>query len=181
MVEQGFKRILIVNGHGGNTPAQSLTGEWMADHSGVRVKFHNWWNAPKAWAHRAARLAWRCLPRSTSTRQSAIYPDEHAMRGRRRIDRKPFGKRRVIERSRVNSGSTRTILVLTFSAEAHRSAQHFHRVSANANVRDTLAVSRCSHIHFARTTNLDALSNQHLFVTVCDPVLDHPTRGATGR
>ena len=47
MAEQGFKRILIVNGHGGNTPAQGLVGEWMADHPGVRIKFHNWWNAPK--------------------------------------------------------------------------------------------------------------------------------------
>ncbi len=50
MAEQGFKRILIVNGHGGNIPAQSLAGEWMADHSGVRIKFHNWWNGPKVWA-----------------------------------------------------------------------------------------------------------------------------------
>src|ERR687887_1781621 len=25
----GFKRILIVNGHGGNSPAQSFAGEWM--------------------------------------------------------------------------------------------------------------------------------------------------------
>ena len=48
--EQGFRRIVLVNGHGGNTPAQSLAGEWMADHPGVRVKFHNWWNAPKVWA-----------------------------------------------------------------------------------------------------------------------------------
>src|SRR4026207_146714 len=50
IAEQGFKRILIVNGHGGNTPAQGLTGGWMADHSGVRIKFHNWWNAPNVWA-----------------------------------------------------------------------------------------------------------------------------------
>jgi creatinine amidohydrolase len=50
MAEQGFKRILIVNGHGGNTPAQSLAAEWMADHAGIRIKFHNWWNAPKVWA-----------------------------------------------------------------------------------------------------------------------------------
>jgi creatinine amidohydrolase len=50
LAEQGFKRILLVNGHGGNTPAQSLVGEWMADHPGLRIKFHNWWNAPKTWA-----------------------------------------------------------------------------------------------------------------------------------
>ena len=50
MAEQGFKRILIVNGHGGNTPAQGLVAEWMADHPGVRINFHNWWNAPKVWA-----------------------------------------------------------------------------------------------------------------------------------
>ena len=50
MVEQGFKRVLIVNGHGGNTPALGFIGEWIADHPGMRVKFHNWWNAPKVWA-----------------------------------------------------------------------------------------------------------------------------------
>jgi creatinine amidohydrolase len=50
MAKQGFKRILIVNGHGGNTPAQGFVGEWIADHPNVRVKFHNWWNAPKVWA-----------------------------------------------------------------------------------------------------------------------------------
>jgi creatinine amidohydrolase len=50
MAEQGFKRILIVNGHGGNTSAQGLVGEWMAEHPGVRIKFHNWWDAPKVWA-----------------------------------------------------------------------------------------------------------------------------------
>jgi creatinine amidohydrolase len=50
MWEQGFKRILIVNGHGGNTPAQGLVGEWIADHAGVQVRFHNWWNAPRVWA-----------------------------------------------------------------------------------------------------------------------------------
>ena len=27
-----------------------MIGEWMADRPGVRVKFHNWWNAPKTWA-----------------------------------------------------------------------------------------------------------------------------------
>src|SRR5216683_1834328 len=49
LAEHGFRRILIVNGHGGNAPAQGLVGEWIADHPGIRVKFHNWWNAPKTW------------------------------------------------------------------------------------------------------------------------------------
>jgi creatinine amidohydrolase len=50
MAGSGFKRILIVNGHGGNVPAQTLTLEWMADHPGCQIKFHNWWNAPRTWA-----------------------------------------------------------------------------------------------------------------------------------
>jgi creatinine amidohydrolase len=50
LAHAGFKRILIVNGHGGNQPAQSVAGEWMADHPGCRVKFDNWWNAPRVWA-----------------------------------------------------------------------------------------------------------------------------------
>ena len=48
--EQGFRRVVFVNGHGGNTPAQTLAQEWMTDNAGVRIKFHNWWNAPKTWA-----------------------------------------------------------------------------------------------------------------------------------
>jgi creatinine amidohydrolase len=54
MADQGFKRILIVNGHGGNAPAQSTAGEWMSHHPDVRIKFHNWWNAPKTWAQTQA-------------------------------------------------------------------------------------------------------------------------------
>jgi creatinine amidohydrolase len=47
---QGFRRILLVNGHGGNQPAGSLAIEWMADNPDTAVKFHNWWNAPKTFA-----------------------------------------------------------------------------------------------------------------------------------
>jgi len=46
----GFRRILLVNGHGGNAPAGSLIPEWMADHPGTCVRFHNWYNAPRTWA-----------------------------------------------------------------------------------------------------------------------------------
>ena len=50
MATTGFKRILIVNGHGGNQPAAGMAREWSADNPIVKVKFHNWWNAPKTWA-----------------------------------------------------------------------------------------------------------------------------------
>ena len=46
----GFRRILIVNGHGGNQPASNLAIEWMTEHSDCKVKFHNWWSAPKTMA-----------------------------------------------------------------------------------------------------------------------------------
>jgi creatinine amidohydrolase len=46
----GFRRILVVNGHGGNQPAHAVAIEWTADHPQVQVKFHNWWNAPKTFA-----------------------------------------------------------------------------------------------------------------------------------
>lgn len=50
LTQHGFKRIVIVNGHGGNTPAQSVCGEFMHDHSNVRIKWHDWWNALHTWA-----------------------------------------------------------------------------------------------------------------------------------
>jgi creatinine amidohydrolase len=50
LAEQGFRRMVLVNGHGGNAPAQALADEWMADHEGHSVRFYNWWNAPRTWA-----------------------------------------------------------------------------------------------------------------------------------
>ena len=49
-VHTGFRRILIVNGHGGNSAVQPFAQEWTAEHPGCRVLFHNWWNAPRTWA-----------------------------------------------------------------------------------------------------------------------------------
>jgi len=46
IADAGFTRILIVNGHGGNAPAQALIAEWMATRANIRIQFHNWWNAP---------------------------------------------------------------------------------------------------------------------------------------
>jgi creatinine amidohydrolase len=47
---QGFKRILLVNGHGGNSPVEAFATEWTAQHPEMTVKLHNWWNAPKTLA-----------------------------------------------------------------------------------------------------------------------------------
>jgi len=46
----GFRRVLLVNGHGGNAPAGAVAQEYGVDHPEMRVKFHNWWNAPRTWA-----------------------------------------------------------------------------------------------------------------------------------
>lgn len=46
----GFRRVLIVNGHGGNAALHELARDWMAAHPGTRVKVHDWWKAPRVWA-----------------------------------------------------------------------------------------------------------------------------------
>jgi creatinine amidohydrolase len=50
LTQHGFKRIVMINGHGGNVPAQSVCGEFLRDHANVRIKWHDWWNAPRVWA-----------------------------------------------------------------------------------------------------------------------------------
>lgn len=50
LYEQGFRRIVVVNGHGGNGPAQAMLDDWLAERRGAQVKWHNWWNAPQTWA-----------------------------------------------------------------------------------------------------------------------------------
>jgi creatinine amidohydrolase len=46
----GFRRICIVNGHGGNQPAAALAQEWMMDNPDCRVRFHDWYRAPRTLA-----------------------------------------------------------------------------------------------------------------------------------
>jgi creatinine amidohydrolase len=46
----GFRRILIVNGHGGNAPVGALALEMMTEMPELSIRFHNWWNAPRTWA-----------------------------------------------------------------------------------------------------------------------------------
>jgi creatinine amidohydrolase len=47
MAGAGFRRILVVNGHGGNSPAQAACTTWAAGRPGCQVRFHSWWNAPR--------------------------------------------------------------------------------------------------------------------------------------
>lgn len=47
---QGFRRILVVNGHGGNAPGRVAATEWLAGRPDARLRWHDWWNAPGTWA-----------------------------------------------------------------------------------------------------------------------------------
>jgi creatinine amidohydrolase len=47
LLAQGFRRVLIVNGHGGNAPADAARREWGAAHADAEVLFHNWWIGPR--------------------------------------------------------------------------------------------------------------------------------------
>ena len=42
---QGFRRFLIVNGHGGNEAAREPLEAWPADRDGARLRFHSWWDS----------------------------------------------------------------------------------------------------------------------------------------
>jgi creatinine amidohydrolase len=49
LAAQGFRRIAVVNGHGGNAPAAGLIREWICQPRPERVQvlFHSWYNAPR--------------------------------------------------------------------------------------------------------------------------------------
>lgn len=43
----GFRRIVLVNGHGGNAPVMTAATEWVARRPDASVKMHNWWAGPR--------------------------------------------------------------------------------------------------------------------------------------
>ena len=81
---QGFRRFLLVNGHGGNTPAAQPLAEW-AEGVGAQVLFHNWWNSERVWAlveeidREGSHASW--TENFPWTRLSGVQlPDEHKPR-----------------------------------------------------------------------------------------------------
>jgi len=49
LAEHGFRRILVVNGHGGNAVARPAAEAWAGTH-GVQLRWHDWWKAPRTLA-----------------------------------------------------------------------------------------------------------------------------------
>lgn len=43
----GFRRIVLVNGHGGNAPIMTFATEWMGMHGDASIRMHNWWAGPR--------------------------------------------------------------------------------------------------------------------------------------
>ena len=90
LAENGFKRILMVSGHGGNEPANHLAAQWMSDHPEVQVKLFQWWKGPKMMAKAQSidplgshgswfeNFPWTRVPGVEIPTQQKILPDRTA-------------------------------------------------------------------------------------------------------
>jgi creatinine amidohydrolase len=50
LAQQGFRRFLLVNGHGGNEAGREAAEVWQASNPDAEFIWHNWWNGPRTWA-----------------------------------------------------------------------------------------------------------------------------------
>jgi creatinine amidohydrolase len=48
--QHGFRRIVVINGHGGNRGAAGVLQQLAARHAGLQVRWHDWWAAPRTMA-----------------------------------------------------------------------------------------------------------------------------------
>jgi creatinine amidohydrolase len=49
LCDQGFRRIMVLNGHGGNAPAADLAEEWSISHADAQAIYHEWFG-PQTYA-----------------------------------------------------------------------------------------------------------------------------------
>src|SRR5919202_2183243 len=47
---QGFRRFLVVNGHGGNAAATKPCTDWASERGDAEVIFHGWYSGARVWA-----------------------------------------------------------------------------------------------------------------------------------
>ena len=46
LFDQGFRRFLVVNGHGGNAPVREPLAQWATARDAARLRVHDWWDSP---------------------------------------------------------------------------------------------------------------------------------------
>jgi len=103
----GFRRFLLVNGHGGNGVARPSVEEWASAREGVRLVWHDWWKAPRTLAEvraidaDASHASW--MEGFPWTRVAGVTPPEGAkppvdLSGREDLSPQEF-------RARIGDGS----------------------------------------------------------------------------
>lgn len=95
---QGFRRLLFVNGHGGNSPATALLSELANDLPGLKPDWYSWWSAPSV----------------TAVAESAGLKSNHAAWIEAfpfcRVAELPPGEKPTVNAARIlNAGETRAI------------------------------------------------------------------------